>query len=172
MKTTTEETTDKKKRVDFPQLYLDHHQRMHTYASRILFDHEASEDVVHEVFTDLWDRLEELNVDNWNAYLLRATKFKSLNYLRSKHETIDELEVFEKMGITNGAEEKIAYQDTEKAFREALERIPCRCREVFLLSRDEELSYNEISAKLGISIQTVKNQVSKALGVIREALPA
>ena len=58
----------------------------------------------------------------------------------------------------------------ETAIRRAIDDLPARCREIFLLNREQELSYSAIAATLGISIKTVETQMSRALKALRAAL--
>jgi RNA polymerase sigma-70 factor (ECF subfamily) len=61
-------------------------------------------------------------------------------------------------------------EELEERIRAAIDGLPEQCRKVFVLSRYDELRYAEIAEKLGISVNTVENQISKALRILREAL--
>jgi RNA polymerase sigma-70 factor (ECF subfamily) len=73
---------------------------------------------------------------------------------------------------SNPTEEGINYNESEKKLLDALQRLPPACREIFILSRYEQMSYKEIANQLDLSIRTVENQLLKALKIMRESLLA
>ncbi|HJU73447.1 MAG TPA: sigma-70 family RNA polymerase sigma factor, partial [Gemmatimonadaceae bacterium] len=67
-------------------------------------------------------------------------------------------------------DESVTESELAAAVRAAVDRLPPRCREVFMLSRDSGLTYGEIAKALGISIKTVETQMGRALKALRESL--
>lgn len=139
---------------------------------RIIPDPGIAEDIAQDVFYELWRKRDVLNVNSsFGAYLRRAARNKSLNYIRDrkiKPESEDKIP-HRSEGQTD-ANRKLEVQDLQNSIDRAVGDLPDRCREVFSLSRFEDMSYQEIADKLGISIKTVENQISKALRLLREAL--
>ena len=96
---------------------------------------------------------------------------EGLYYLRkNKKFQKEEVEVLAFVAADDDIEEQILHQEFSAEVHAAIEELPPRCKEIFKLSRFEELSYKEIAAKLDISIKTVENQMGKALKTLRVAL--
>ena len=68
------------------------------------------------------------------------------------------------------SQQELEYKELEDYLNEVIDRLPEKCRLVFVLNRFEELSYKEVSKKLDISVKTVENQMSKALRILREEM--
>ena len=137
-------------------------------------DRSKTEDIAQEMFMELWVKRDQLQIHtSTSAYLRRMAVTRTLNYIRdAKKHQWEDLEVFqtEEPGrIGHEADVIRKLEETELKIRidHALEGLPEKCRLVFLLSRQEEMSYAEIAGHLGISIKTVENQIGKALKLLR-----
>ena len=139
---------------------------------RIISDEQITEDLAQEVFYELWKKREKLHINSsLKAYLKRAVINKALNYIRDQKIDLRNAPAKEDLkskGIT--VIQKIAVDDLQQKIDQAIDSLPERCRLVFVLSRFEEMSYQQIADQLGISIKTVENQISKALKSLRKAL--
>lgn len=135
------------------------------FALRIVGDADMAEDIVATTFANVWQKINEgLEIDNFKAYLYQAVRNECLLYLRNKKETVG-LE-----NIQEVDEETMDTAERDAKIWKAIEDLPPKCREVFLLSKRDGLSNEEIAEKMGISIKTVKNQMTKAFSRLREAL--
>lgn len=135
------------------------------FALRIIGDADMAEDIVATTFANVWQKINEgLEIDNFKAYLYQAVRNECLLYLRNKKETVG-LE-----NIQEVDEETMDTAERDAKIWKAIEDLPPKCREVFLLSKRDGLSNEEIAEKMGISIKTVKNQMTKAFSRLREAL--
>jgi len=135
----------------------------------ILKDVEESEDTIQELFIELWNKHEHLNNINSSlkSYLKRAAANRALNKIKKRKyfDDIDsELEIERSVSQPNVSE----LSELKEIISNVVDELPPRCKEVFVLSREKELSYKEISAKLNISIKTVENQIGKALKILRK----
>lgn len=140
-------------------------------------DSAIAEDIAQEIFTELWVKRDQLQIHtSVHAYLRRMAVTRSLNHLRdSKKHNWDELDVNLETaaGLTGKSAsvlQHIEEQELKQRIDAAIQALPEKCRLVFLLSRQEEMSYAEIAAELNISIKTVENQIGKALRLLRHAI--
>lgn len=139
-----------------------------------LHDPVLSEEIVQDIFVYFWENKKKLQINtSVKAFLFSATKFKSLNLLR---DTKTKKKIVEKIGKTepiNTTEEEDSYLDTlelKKILNTAVDQFAPKCREIFLLSKSEDLSNKQIAEKLNISVKTVENQMTIALKKLREYL--
>ncbi len=141
-------------------------------AYRILGDANTAEDLVQEVFFELWRRRGELDIrTSLAAYLRRSVVNRSLNHLRNQRLPLAGTEDWPPAGlVAPPLVPSLEVLELEEAVRRAIDQLPERCRLVFVLSRFEELSHKEIAERLDISPKTVENQMTRALRLLREML--
>lgn len=139
---------------------------------KVLPDRNIAEDLVQEVFFEVWKKRDNININlSLGSYLKRAAVNKTLNYIRDRKIKFEEEEAAPPIVDQEvRAQENMEANELQDRINEAIESLPEKCRIVFAMSRYEEMSYREISEKLGISIKTVENQISKALKILRERL--
>ena len=142
-------------------------------ANRVLQDHEASEEIVQDVFFELWDKRMRLEIRfSLNAYLYGMTRYMVFRHIRNEKSRIRVYEdlanqyPFDKYLCLTPESFLIEKQMNEQVTA-LLNELPPRCREVYRLSRHDQLSHKEISIRLQISPKTVENQITKALKVFR-----
>lgn len=133
---------------------------------------EVAEDIVQELFADLWRKREQLEfTGSIQGYLRRAAVNKTLNYIRDNKFRFEEEEQIAQMPSDHEqASARVEMTELQEAIDKAVDSLPERCRAVFALSRYEQLSHQEIAAQLGISVKTVENQITKALRILRDEL--
>ena len=136
------------------------------YALRIIENVDDSEDVVQSVFLNTWNRLQEgLETDNLKSYLYRAVRNASLRFVANKNNgPIEDLESLEEV-----TDDVIDTSERDSRLWKAIESLPEKCREVFLLCKRDNLSYKEVSEELSISEKTVENHMTKAMKALRKA---
>ncbi len=157
----------------FEALYSQHWADLYRSAFYILKDDAASKDIVQEIFVWLWDRRANLEIKNLKSYLKAAVRFKIANYIRSgqiRESFFVELAAFNSSVNFSSAEELIEVNELRTIIQQAIAELPAKCREIYLLKREEKLSNQEIAERLGISIKTVENQMTIALKRIRTAV--
>lgn len=152
-------------------------RRCSAFAKNYVPANEDAENIVQDVFLTLWERKEEIEISfTLTTYLFTLVKNRCLNFLR--HKLIEEeynSQMKEELGFKLYALEAFDYsyqseEELQEIIRRALDTLPERCREVFIKSRIEGLKYKEISDELGISVNTVENQMVTALKKLRVAL--
>lgn len=145
----------------FKRLYLP----LGMYALRIVGDVDASEDLVQDAFMKTWLYAENGGeIDNFSSFIYRTLRNLCLSHLRSRHERLDET------FIPEVGEEEIDTSLRDARIWKAIDELPEKCREVFLMSKRDGMSNDDIAEELGISVKTVKNQMTKAYSRLREAL--
>ncbi|MDE5573908.1 MAG: sigma-70 family RNA polymerase sigma factor [Muribaculaceae bacterium] len=145
----------------FKRLYLP----LGMYALRFVDDVAVSEDLVQDAFMKAWLYLENGGtIDNIQAFMYRSVRNGCLTWLRQQRETLDE------SFIPEVGEEEIDTSFRDAKIWRAIDELPEKCRQIFLMSKQDGLSNEEIAIELDISIKTVKNQMTKALSRLREAL--
>lgn len=157
---------------NFERLFKDHNQGLSNLAYNLVRDQDAAKDIVQEVFLKLWNNRERVDLGaQIKHYLFKATAHTSLNYLRSAKKKIklDDLTSLQNLEAAPGREE-IGYKELELRAREAIDRLPPKCKAIYLLSRHEGLKYQDIAGALDLSIKTVENQMGIALEKLRKDL--
>ena len=138
---------------------------MHLY----IRDTNIVEELALDIFTYVWENRKTLQIQlSFKAYLFQAARNKCLNELRKKKNTVslnsEEIDI---------AETEAMSLETDELYRliqEAVLALPDKCREVFQLSRSENLTNQEIATQLNISVKTVEAQITKALKRIKDFL--
>jgi RNA polymerase sigma-70 factor (ECF subfamily) len=143
------------------------------YTLRLLGSAEAAQDVVHDLFLHLWDtRGPRDTVRLTKPYLFAAARNRALKYLR--HRRVSEAWIAraacEEAPTAESPSDLYLRRELEDAVDCAIAELPARCREIFLLRRRDQLSYDEIAAYAGVSIGTVKSQMWRAAMMLREKL--
>lgn len=157
----------------YTQIYDRFQPLLYVYACKIVKDDYEAEDIVQEVFIYLWDKREDINfITSLKSYLYSAVKYKFMNLLDHKKVRADYSASMQRF-IDSGDYITDNYI-REKEFIALIEReialLPEKMREVFLLSRKENLSNKEIADRLNITEKTARNQVNTALQKLRVRL--
>lgn len=157
----------------FETVFRKHYQALCNYACGILKDMDDAEEMVQGMFLKLWEQREEIEITvSLKSYLYRAVHNTCLN--RLKHLKVQEVyrqHVGEYLENNHeSATDLLDKDELEIRISDALEKLPEQCRLIFKMSRFEELKYQEIADRLGLSIKTVENQIGKALKIMRAEL--
>lgn len=147
--------------IAFRKLYLP----LGMYALRLVDDADIAEDLEQDAFMKAWIYIEGGGeIDNFTAFMYRTLRNECLKYLRGKREMLGE------DSIPEISEENIDTSVRDARIWKAIDNLPEKCREVFLMSKRDGLTNEEIAEEMGISVKTVKNQMTKAFSRLREAL--
>lgn len=156
--------------VDFESLFSYNYRPLCIYALHYLSDVDAAEDVVQESFATLWEKLQQgTEIANRKSYLYTAVRNRCLDQLRRKGVPTESLKPYDTYGIIDDDDAQERSQQEARMWT-AIDSLPEKCREVFILSKRDGLKYEEIAEELGLSINTVRNQISKALNVLKEGV--
>lgn len=159
--------------LSFEELFRLSYQGMYSYAKTLVRSGEIAEEVVQDVFYNIWKNRETLRiVRNWQSYLYRSVYNNAMMSLRrTRKETILESDKFTELeGSTPDPSQVMEYREVSEMVTRTIGELPDRTREIFLLNREEGLRYNEIADRLSISVKTVEANMGKALRALREGL--
>lgn len=160
-------------KADFEILFKSQYKALCFFAMKYVKDYEASREIVQDVFLRLWEKREKMDPSkSLKAYLGTAVRNRCINYLRDHKKFNHDLMDIEEYNpdMTAVPADKLVEADIRTRIGEAKAELPEKCREIFVLSREEHLKYQEIAVKLNISVKTVETQMSKALQHMRERL--
>jgi len=143
------------------------------FANTYIRDPDMSEEIVQGIYVYFWENREKISIEiSVESYLLRAAKYKSLNYIRNNkireaiHEKLYEFaETNYEMPVN-----VISTSQLREIIERSVNSLPERCREIYILGKEKNLTYKEIASELNISVKTVENQMGKALKRLREML--
>lgn len=134
---------------------------------------DAAEDIVQDLFTWLWANRHKFHPEHGlRAYLFSAVRNRALNALRDEA-TASRVALVQSSSATSvsaAADAELMASDLETAIQAAVEGMPPRCRQVFVLLRTQALTYAEVAIILGISPKTVEVHMSRALAILRARL--
>jgi RNA polymerase sigma-70 factor (ECF subfamily) len=143
---------------------------LYNHAYKKLGNPEEVKDVLQELFTNLWNKRADIPVAiNLSAYLYVGIRNRVLNLLSHKEVENKYLSSIQRFAPQEDHSTDLAIREKELAdlIQKEIDQLPPRMREVFLLSRKENLSHQEIAGQLSISEQTVAKQVTNALRILR-----
>ena len=174
-KPTTYDLVKKLKRGDissFDELYTLYYKKIYLFARGILKSHEDAESIVQEVFIKIWEKHKELDeTQRFESFIFTITYNTSISLIRKKLSEKNFLdEWYRRIENEMQVVSDVDYNDLNDRAKELIQQLPPRRRQVFLLSREEGLTYSEISRRLGISVNTVENHIAASLKFLRQHL--
>lgn len=133
----------------------------------------VSKDILQDVFVWLWEHRQSANITSPKAYLRAAVKFKVANWFRSgriRENILNALSQEQAQNRPVTPDEQAELSELNRIIQKAIDTLPEKCREIYLLKRRENLSNQQIADTLQVSIKTVENQITIAQNKIRAAL--
>ncbi len=152
----------------FSEIYSRYWKLLFDRAYLILRNEEASKDAVQEIFISLWNRRETVEVIYLKAYLQQAIRFKVLHFIREERTDSEFYIRLRKVTTEIIADNPLLFKEQKNILLELVESLPDDCREAFLLSREDDMTYKQIAVHLNISIKTVEKRISKSLKYLRQ----
>lgn len=155
-------------------LYFEYNLRLKNFAAHYVPDSVSAEDIVEEAYIRLWEKYEGRESQFWHPVLYRIVRNSCIDLIKTRKAANGGFAEREFAGL---CEEKLynwdlgksetdsptIFKELESEVRSILQTLPEKCREVFTLSRFDELKNKEIAARLGISEKTVEKHITKAL---------
>jgi RNA polymerase sigma-70 factor (ECF subfamily) len=157
----------------FEAIYKRYYSLLYIHACKLLKESGEAEDCVQEVFSGLWQKAGQLEISvSLSSYLYTSIRNRVLN--RIEHKRVKDAYLFSMQRFMKEGEsiidEELRVRELTALIEKEIAALPEKMREVFELSRREELSHKEIAEKLKISDKTVKKQVSNAIKILRNRL--
>jgi RNA polymerase sigma-70 factor (ECF subfamily) len=158
----------------FEDLYRHYFVRLYRFCFSIIHVKEPAEEIIHDVFINLWKKRASLSeIENLDVYLYVSVKNLSLNYLRDNHfpHTLDiEQHCHHYIQFQADPEALLVSAETVKAVLAAIDQLPPRCKLIFKLIREDGLKYKDVAELLALSVKTVEAQLAIALKKIAAIL--
>ena len=169
------EKTKSEEELAFELLFRKYYVQLCGFANKFIANSTESEEIVQEVFLNVWKKRDQLKIDNEiRPYLFKSIQNLCFNFLEHK-KVVDNYYAVIEVVYKNQAEEfntyeSVLYTELQTRADVVIGALPDQCRKIFQMSRQEGLKYNEIADKLGISVKTVETQMSRALSKLKEEL--
>ena len=156
----------------FSSLFRSFYEPLYRFAMRFVREPQTAENLVQDVFVKLWEARKSMHIrSNVRAYLYTAVRNHVLNYLRrEKKRRPVEIHAGLTEEISPSPEDAFIQSETAELVRQAIEKLPDRCRLIYRMNRYDGLAYAEIAAILNISANTVKTQMRRALKALQKHL--
>ena len=159
---------------DFTEIYSEHFEKLHRFASDFIHSTETAHDIVQDVFVELWDNKDRIaDIRSMNAYLFRLVKNRCLDHLKhcvhqKNYEEHAQWEYNARIeSLTLMTDDYVIANEMSELVRNVVSNLPPRCKEIFLLSRIKGLKHGQIAEQLNLSENTVSAQLGIALRRIR-----
>ncbi|MBE9466604.1 RNA polymerase sigma-70 factor [Dyadobacter subterraneus] len=155
----------------FETIYNKYWKDLYSLCFYYIKDQEQSKEIVQDIFKSIWERRNELDVDGpIENYLFRSVKLKVAQYYRTNNIHQKHLEAITRdlKKSENSTENIVLFNALKDQISDLVERLPEQCQRVFLLSRENGFSTQEISSQLSISPKTAENHLTKALNFLRK----
>lgn len=159
----------------FEILFRKYYVRLCCFANKFIANSAESEEIVQEVFLNIWNKRSHLKLDDEiRPYLFKSVQNMCFNFIEHK-KVIDNYYSVIAVVYKNQAEdfnnyETVLYNELQKRVDSAIESLPAQCKKIFQMSRQDGLKYIEIAENLGLSVKTVETQMSRALAKLKEEL--
>ena len=161
-------------RLALNTLFTQYYEKLCRFANTYLRHAVEAEEVVADVFVYLWKNRHQLTIEkNLKAYLYIAVKHAALAVLKKQqplYEDLDDILLETDFADFTTPEQALVQKELQHHIDVAVGALPHRCKQVFMMSRFDNLTYREISEILDISENTVENHLVKALSHLRKAV--
>ena len=166
---------------EFATLFSRFREPFVNIANSYIHDRSAAEDIVSDCFTSFWDKRQEIQLNSPpEAYILTSVKNRSLNFLRDqatrmrieqKMQSNAYRALLTEIDVLDGQDMAILFrEEVRRIFEDFMKSMPKMTRDIFYSSRFEDLTYDEIAEKYGVSTRKVKREIQRVLSAMRSSL--
>ena len=163
--------------VYYDNIFRDYYTQIVFFVNSYVNNYEISKELTQDVFLSLWERRFEIEPNNLKSYIYTIARNKSLNYLKhqiavNKHKNslttiTNKLNL---IALQSDSMDSIFISELQIKLKDVIENLPDKCKQIFKLSRYENLKNKEIAQKLDVSLKTVEAQITKALKILKSEL--
>lgn len=160
-------------KAGFESLFRSEFKGLCFFALQYTKDHDTAREITQEAFISLWEKRASIDLSKpVKTYLSTTVRNKCLNWLRDNKKFNREILDIEGLlsDKTYIQPDRLVETEIRDKIARAIDGLPQKCREIFVLNRNENLKYQEIANRLNISVKTVETQMSKALQHMRDQL--
>ncbi len=149
-----------------------HYNELCAYIYSLSKNRQQAEDVVQNVMLKIWKNKEKLNINtSIKSYLYKSCYYELIDSFKKNKKELNYIEQIKSTVLEVFIEEDNDFVKNQiKKVRDEIDKLPPKCKEVFILNKMQGLKYKEVAEQLGVSIKTVEAQLSKAMIRIKEAL--
>jgi len=153
----------------FQEIYRRYWYKLYSVAARKAELEEDAEEIVQDIFVDLWERRGQVQILELNKFLFTAVKYKILNHIRTKmiRQQYSQETVRTTAEEHSSTEEELALTDLREALASGIAQLPAKSGEIFRLNRLEGLPVKEIALRLQIPERTIEYHITQSLRVMR-----
>ena len=166
--------TNLQKTLTFEDIYLKYYPKLVRFSKEYVITEADAENIVQDCFVYLWEQQNKISsINNINAFLFRLVKNKCIDFLRHKIMAEDKNEnlqntlmqeySFKLQSIESFDHNLVSDNEIELIIKKAINNLPEKCRNIFILNKVEGLKYEEIAQQMNLSPNTVRNQISLAM---------
>lgn len=154
----------------FNQLFYKYYVSLCFFSYNFTKDMDLSRSITQQVFVDIWIKRGKININHSvKSYLYQSVKHKTIDFMRQRNKSLSINGKFE-IPMEEPFHDLIHEAEIQELLNTSINKLPKKCREIFLLCRFEELKYKDIAEKLNISVKTVEMQMGIALKKLRVIL--
>lgn len=165
------EQIKQRNRVAFDTLFRKYYVSLCRFSYIICRSREEAEECVQDMFVGFWEKAPTLQINtSVKAYLYKSSRNYTLNAIQKKQTEQHYLEEYASQADLCEDHQTISDTEISELIQTGIKELPEKCREIFVLCKQEGLTYEELAAYLHISEKTVENQMSIALRKLREHL--
>jgi RNA polymerase sigma-70 factor (family 1) len=155
---------------DFKALFDEYYESIRLYIYYKIAEKEAADDMAQDVFMTVWEKRADMHLQNMKSLLYKIAAGLIVDYYRKDDVKADFTKwvSYNSSKTTAAADQETEFNETMQHYAQALNKMADGQREVFLMNREEQLTYREIAERLQISVKTVEKRMSGALKILNE----
>lgn len=155
----------------FRVLYDRYWKQLLVKANHLLCSNQDAEDAVHDVFTDIWKRKEELSLENtFRTYISAAINYTCLRKVAERKVVVFNTENSRSESPDLYTQQYLSLRELQSRFNLALSELPEKCRLIFRMSREEGMTDKQIARQLDLSLPTIRTQMHRAITKLKFSL--
>lgn len=157
----------------FEKLYESYYSVLCSHAYRFVRSKETAEDIVAEVFYNLWKTKAYLEIKtSFRAYLFQSVRNRSLNYLAYELKKFDSIEIINENKLTeiDSPDQLLMLEELNQKIEDLVSTLSPQCKKIFLMNKFEGKKNKEIASELKLSIRTVETHLFRAMNLLKNSL--